>query len=72
MFTQAAGMNGNGTPTLRPSGWTGAVLSTLPPAFLALAALNAAMLWIVLQAVENQSEQRLQILKSVIEKCLTK
>jgi len=70
-----AELTDSNNPTLRPSGWSGiagAALSTLPPAFLVLAALNAAMLWLVLTAVEAQSEQRLQILKSVIEACLKK
>lgn len=61
-------------PPVRAAGWVGtasAALATLPPAFLVLAALNAAMLWLVLRAVEAQSEQRLEILKTVIDRCLT-
>lgn len=63
-------MNGNGTPPVK--GILGAALATLPPAFLVLAGLNAAMLWLVLNAVEAQSEQRLTILKQVIDVCLKK
>jgi hypothetical protein len=58
-------------PLTSPGTWVAGILSTLPPAFLVLAALNAAMLWLVLQAVEAQSEQRLSILKEVISRCLT-
>ena len=48
------------------------IVETLPPAFLLLILINFGLFWLVLSAVEGQSEQRLQILRAVIEKCLDK
>lgn len=49
-----------------------ALVTALPPAFLLLATLNIVLVYLVLTTVENQSEQRLQILNKVIEQCLDK
>lgn len=49
-----------------------ALVSALPPAFLLLATLNIVLVYLVLTTVENQSEQRLQILNRVIDQCLDK
>ncbi len=47
-----------------------AIITALPPAFLVLILINFALFWLVLSAVESQADQRLSILKSVIERCL--
>jgi hypothetical protein len=52
------------------SGIGKALITALPPAFLVLAAVNVAVLWLVFTAVENQADQRLSILNKVIERCL--
>jgi hypothetical protein len=52
------------------SGLGKALITALPPAFLVLAAVNVAVLWLVFTAVENQADQRLSILNKVIERCL--
>ncbi len=47
-----------------------AIIMALPPALLVVVLLNLAMMYMVLDTVKHASQQRLEILQSVIEKCL--
>jgi hypothetical protein len=44
--------------------------TTLPPAFVLLLVLNFLFLYVVLNTMEHQNDQRLSILNAVISKCL--
>ena len=53
-----------------PAGIMRSIVTALPPGFLLLAILNVVMLYIVMQNIENQNDQRMKILMSVVERCL--
>jgi len=48
------------------------IIHSLPPAFLLLCLLNGLLMWMVLDVVKLASQQRLEILQSVIQQCLVK
>lgn len=48
------------------------LIHSLPPAFLLLCLLNGLLMWMVLDVVKLSSQQRLEILQSVIQQCLVK
>ncbi len=57
----------------QPESHTGllrSIVTALPPGFLLLTILNVVMLYVVMQNIENQNDQRMKILMSVIERCL--
>lgn len=60
------------TTVAAASGITKALITALPPTFLLLCITIGGLFWLVLHSVELQGEQRLTILTTVIEKCLSR
>ena len=65
-------MADNGNPVVAATGIGRLIVASLPPAFLLVVLLNLAMMYMVLDTVKHASQQRLEILASVIEQCLKK
>ena len=63
-------MTDNGNPIAAGAGLGRLIVASLPPAFLLVVLLNLAMMYMVLDTVKHASQQRLEILASVIEQCL--
>ena len=52
------------------SGVLRSIITALPPGFLLLVILNVVMLYVVMKNMDNQNDQRMKILMSVVERCL--